>query len=75
MKKRLNCRRSFMAIFIVVCFSAGMNGYSAYQDTLQVHFTVFQCDSLIEANTANPDICIMDVRTPGEYVPDCKSSA
>ena len=70
MKKRLNCRRSFMAIFIVACFSAGMNGYSAYQDTLQVHFTVFQCDSLIEANTANPDICIMDVRTPGEYVPD-----
>lgn len=30
-------------------------------------FTAVQCDSLIKANTTNPNFVILDVRTPGEY--------
>ncbi|MBL6949694.1 MAG: T9SS type A sorting domain-containing protein [Bacteroidales bacterium] len=39
-------------------------------DSIQAHFTVFQVDSLIQANATNPDFCVMDVRTPAEYTPE-----
>ncbi|NOX84470.1 MAG: T9SS type A sorting domain-containing protein [Chlorobi bacterium] len=39
-------------------------------DTLQVQYSVIQCDSLIEANADNPNLVVLDVRTPGEYVPE-----
>ncbi len=32
--------------------------------------SALQCDSLIKANTNNPNFVILDVRTPGEYIPD-----
>jgi rhodanese-related sulfurtransferase len=31
--------------------------------------TARQCDSLIKANVGNPNFAIIDVRTPGEYLP------
>jgi rhodanese-related sulfurtransferase len=39
-------------------------------DSIQAHFTISQCDSLIQANEFNPDFCVMDVRTPAEYTPE-----
>jgi len=36
-------------------------------DTLIKNITVVQADSLIQANTTNPDFIIIDVRTPSEY--------
>lgn len=36
-------------------------------DTLIKNISVVQADSLIQANTANPDFIIIDVRTPSEY--------
>ena len=57
---------------ISMVFIVGMlfSGYSQNPDSLQAHFTVFQVDSLIQANTTNPDFCVMDVRTPAEYTPE-----
>jgi len=43
---------------------------SAMNDTIQAHFDVNQCDSLIQANALNPDFVIMDVRRPDEYIPE-----
>lgn len=40
----------------------------ASQDTLLVHYNVYQCDSLVQANATNPDFVILDVRTSGEYI-------
>ena len=39
-------------------------------DTLWASFTALQCDSLVQANETNPNFCVMDVRTWGEYFPD-----
>ena len=59
-------------LVITTVFIVGMlfSGYSQNPDSLQAHFTVFQVDSLIQANTTNPDFCVMDVRTPAEYTPE-----
>jgi len=47
-----------------------VKSYSQNPDSLQAHFTVFQCDSLILANATNPDFCVMDVRSFPEYEPE-----
>ncbi len=57
---------------LLIIFIVGMvfSGYSQTPDSIQAHFTVFQVDSLIQANVANPDFCVMDVRTSAEYTPE-----
>ena len=46
------------------------SGFSQNSDSLQAHFSVTQCDSLIMANVTNPEFVVMDVRTPAEYTPE-----
>ena len=38
-------------------------------DTLLVSYTVYQCDSVIQANANNPDFVLLDVRSPAEHIP------
>ena len=59
-------KKLLMVFLVGIVFS----GYSQTPDSIQAHFTVFQVDSLILANTTNPDFCVMDVRTPAEYTPE-----
>lgn len=40
------------------------------QEELLVHYSALKCDSLVQANTDNPNFVILDVRTPGEHNPD-----
>ncbi|OQX82321.1 MAG: hypothetical protein B6D64_00695 [Bacteroidetes bacterium 4484_276] len=56
-----------LAVF-VLCAGPVKSVYPATQDTLQVHYNVYQCDSLVQANATNPDFVILDVRTSGEYL-------
>jgi rhodanese-related sulfurtransferase len=39
------------------------------QDKIYNSLSARQCDSLIKANATNPNFAILDVRTPGEYLP------
>ncbi len=56
---------------IILVFSGfTITVYPQESDTLQVHYTVTQCDSLIQANGGNPNFVILDVRTPAEYIPE-----
>ena len=69
--KRLHLLKGCWPVaFILILFSLISTGYSQNTDSLQAHFTVFQCDSLIQANAINPDFVVMDVRTPAEYIPE-----
>lgn len=58
-------------VFVVIlsCLSAYNPVHSQTRDTLLAHYSVLQCDSLIQANSTNPDFVILDLRTPGEYFP------
>jgi rhodanese-related sulfurtransferase len=59
--------RLFLAVF-VFGFGPIKMAYPGIQDTLLVHYDVYQCDSLIQANATNPDFVILDVRTSGEHL-------
>ena len=58
MKKSL-----FLILFFFYSFNADC------QDSIFIHLTAIQSDSLIKANDLNPNFIILDVRTPGEYIP------
>lgn len=65
-------RRFFLRTGLLLACWQGLIGmvFSQGADSIQAHFTVYQCDSLIQANAANPDFCVMDVRTSPEYFPE-----
>ncbi len=66
--KKLICR--LCLIILLLCFGVCNLVYAQTQDTLLVHYDVFKCDSIIQANAENPDFVILDVRTASEYLPD-----
>ena len=61
---------TFYIILLFFLFGTPSMGHTQNPDSLQAHFTVYQVDSLIQANATNPDFCVMDVRTPAEYIPE-----
>ncbi|MFH1159607.1 MAG: rhodanese-like domain-containing protein [bacterium] len=61
---------SFSILSMFFLFGMLSPAHARNSDSLQAHFTVYQCDSLIQANVTNPDFCVMDVRTPAEYTPE-----
>ena len=63
-------KNSYNIIFLLAFASIIARGYSQSNDTLLAHYYIHQCDSLIQANTYNPDFVIMDIRTPIKYIPE-----
>jgi len=57
----------FAAIILIAVTQTPL--FSQTPDTLLTHYNVQQCDSLIQANSTNPDFVILDVRTSSEYNP------
>ena len=70
MEKRPGFIRLFLIISWMVLIIPVTDGSIRVTDTLQVHYTALQCDSLINANATNPDFAVMDVRTAAEYLPE-----
>lgn len=70
MNEKKYCFRYILFAFSFFSCLVSYAGQSEVTDTLHFHFTVYQVDSLIQANINNPDFVVMDVRTPGEYTPE-----
>lgn len=65
MIRKLFCSTKYVLVSVLVLLGVHSNSMAqVYQD-----LSVNQCDSLINANVDNPNFVILDVRTPGEYVP------
>ena len=60
-----------LLIIIQTGFRCQLFGTAAFKikNSVFQHLSVTQCDSLIQANVNNPDFVLLDVRTPGEYIP------
>jgi rhodanese-related sulfurtransferase len=59
-------KKIFPLLFVMIALSSFSQ--QTYQtDTVHKDISVQQADSLIQANTGNPDFIIIDVRTPSEY--------
>lgn len=56
---------TFLLVFILHFIVFGQMPNPFHED-----FTVFQVDSLIQANDSNPHFVLLDVRTPDEYIPE-----
>jgi len=71
MKKSISSELILRFLIIVLILGVGPYrlAFSLNQDTLLVHYNVYQCDSLIQANANNPEFIILDVRTPAEHNP------
>ncbi len=70
MKIGLYTRAAGSGILWIILLFFTFPGFSQDADSIQANFNVYRCDSLVQANALNPDFVIMDVRTPGEYIPD-----
>jgi len=63
-------KRLFLSIIMSSLSIVSNLIFAHSSDTLLVHFTVNQCDSLIQANVNNPDFVVLDVRRPTEHNPE-----
>lgn len=56
-----------LVISLLMTVSLSAQGPAKTTDTIYRALTVVQADSLMTANTSNPDFIIIDVRTPTDY--------
>jgi rhodanese-related sulfurtransferase len=56
-------------LIMVFVLSISIKGYNQSTDTLQVHLSAAQCYNLIQLNSNNPNLVILDVRRPSEHIP------
>ena len=67
--KKIRPEIRFLQFALTISFffiiTTGLNSANIYKQ-----LTAVQCDSLVKANALNPNFVILDVRTPGEYLPD-----
>jgi rhodanese-related sulfurtransferase len=59
--------KKFFTLFFLLAGTLAWSQDLSSTDTIYRNITVVQADSLINANLANPDFMILDVRTAGEY--------
>ena len=59
--------RKLFTLFFLLAGTIAWSQDLSSTDTIYRNISVVQADSLISANSSNPDFVILDVRTPSEY--------